>query len=69
MGSKEDNHCCPYFVVVGCADTKEHCHVACTGALDSTTITLSNDDAKERCLGDYEKCPMRPRGEDGGLVR
>ena len=68
MGSKENNHCCPYFAVLECADTDEHGHITCTGAFGDT-IGLSNQEAKDRCLGDYEKCPIRPHGEDGGLVR
>ncbi len=68
MGSKEDNHCCPYFAVMECADTGEHSHIACRGTTGDI-LTLSNDEARKRCLGNYAECPSRPRGEDGGLVR
>lgn len=63
----DTNVTCPYFVVLDCADTEEHRHIGCRACFD-TGLGLTNDIARSWCLGQFEKCPCRPKGEDGGLV-
>jgi len=58
-----DNVCCPYFVVANCAETSEHKHIVCLGSLTNNP-GIDNEMAIKWCLGDYENCPMRPKGEE-----
>ncbi len=58
-----DNVCCPHFIVLDCTDTDEHKHIACAGSLDDSPA-IDNDTAIKRCLGDFENCLLKPRGEN-----
>ena len=62
-----ENVCCPYFAVLGCADTDEHKHVACLGSLDDGP-GLTNEVVEHWCLDGFRNCPWRPRGEDRGVI-
>ena len=61
------NVCCPYLVVIDCVDTDGHKHIGCRACIDEGT-GLTNDVARDWCLGQFEECPNRPKGEDGELV-
>jgi hypothetical protein len=67
MTDTDVNACCPYFDVIPCADTDEHKHIACRGAIGNKLI--SNGVTRKLCLGDFQVCPFRPKGEDGELVK
>ena len=66
FGSGE-NVCCPYLLVLGCADTDEHQHLACRATIGEGP-GLTNQMAKDWCLADFVNCLVRPRSEDGELV-
>ena len=33
---KGNNACCPYLVIIDCADSNEHSHIACQGSLNDS---------------------------------
>ena len=52
------NVCCPFLLVVDCADTEVHRHLICG---DSKAV-ITNDTVRNVCIGEFVKCVLR-----GGL--
>jgi len=57
-----DNICCPYLVILDCADSDDHKHLGCEGSFGDGP-GVDNDRAVKWCLKDFKNCPMRPRGD------
>lgn len=53
----QDNVCCPELIIVPCADTEEHCHLACA----FSKALLSNSIVRSQCIGDFSKCILQER--------
>lgn len=60
-----ENVCCPMFGIVDCADTDKHKHLFCMSHHTLEDCVMSNDHAREFCLGSFTDCAYYPRGEDG----
>ena len=59
-----DNVCCSHLMILDCADTSNHKHLACDASLNDSP-GIDNDVVVNWCLKEYKSCPKRPRGEDG----
>ena len=58
-----ENICCPMLNIVDCGDTDRHKHLLCIARHTIEGCVMSNEDAREFCLGKFMQCGYYPRGE------